>query len=144
MRTLVELTEPATTGKCSFVLVRNPHLYRVLNRYRFSGTNDGAHLYLARFLEQMPHICTGWNPAPVQMWFARLHSFLPPLFVFLFFCFLISSHLISYSSQNQKNNYTNTRFTSHLISSHKSISTTINFYTHIQLIYITIFHRAKN
>jgi hypothetical protein len=31
---------PNTTGKHSFVLVYNPYFYRLLNQYRFSGTND--------------------------------------------------------------------------------------------------------
>jgi hypothetical protein len=53
--------------KRSFVPVHNPHLYRVLKRYKPSSTNGVEHLYRARYLLQMPHICTGWSLGPVQM-----------------------------------------------------------------------------
>jgi hypothetical protein len=35
--------------KRSFVPVKNPHLYQLLDRYRFSGTNKGTQLYRARY-----------------------------------------------------------------------------------------------
>jgi hypothetical protein len=53
--------------KHSFVMVGNPHLYQVSNRYKPSGTNEVEHLYRARYLVQMSHICTGWSIGPVQM-----------------------------------------------------------------------------
>jgi hypothetical protein len=47
---------PNTTGKYSFVLVHNPYFYRLLNQYRFSGTNDGG-----------TFVPDEKSPAPVQM-----------------------------------------------------------------------------
>jgi hypothetical protein len=58
-----------------FVPVHNPHLYRVLNRYKASGTNVVEHFYRAR--------------CPVQ----PCEPSFPSLF-FSFF-FLLSSHFIS-------------------------------------------------
>jgi hypothetical protein len=43
------------------------HLYRVLYRYKASGTNEGSHLYRARYSVQMPHICTRCSIGPVQI-----------------------------------------------------------------------------
>jgi hypothetical protein len=57
----------ALLEKRAFVLARNPHLYRVSNRYKASGTNLVEHLYQARYLIQMPQICTGWCLGLVQM-----------------------------------------------------------------------------
>jgi hypothetical protein len=104
--------------KQAFVPVGNPHLYRVSNRYKASWTNVGRHLYQLGY------------PVQIQMWFAPVCSFPPSPLPFLLFSFLISfisSHLISSSSQNHRNN--NTRFTSHLISSqHSHLITQINFH----------------
>jgi hypothetical protein len=131
------LSRRATIGKSFiFVPVCKPHLYQVLNRYRFSSINDGAHLYR---VESHP----GTNVFCPR----TLLSSLPSSFYFLFSSHL--THLISYTSHNHKNNNTNTRFTSHLISSHHDIlisshnSTTISFYTNIQLICITIFTEQR-
>jgi hypothetical protein len=86
------IVHTSTTEKHSFIPVGNPHLYRVSNPYKPSDINEVEHFYRVRYPLQMPHICTGWNYHPIQMWLLRspfCPSFLP---------FLLFSHLISYTS----------------------------------------------
>jgi hypothetical protein len=86
---------PITTRKPSFVPVHNPHLYRVLNSYKPSGTNEGGTFVPAEIPGTDVIICTGSCYTPVQMCFPTpLPGPSFPSILFFPFLFFFSSHLI--------------------------------------------------
>jgi hypothetical protein len=118
-------TRPAPGNKfpsAGAILLENAHLYRynlylylLLNRYRFSGTNEVVHLYWVRYPVQFTFVQGGVPPRYKYGWLPiRLHLPLPFVYVsvtvtvlFLFLSYLcgflflisyiISSYLISIS-----------------------------------------------
>jgi hypothetical protein len=91
--------------KRSFVPVYNPHLYRLLNRYKFFGTNNVMHLYR---VESRP----GTNVfCPISLF--------PFPFLFLI---SFSSHLIQFR-------FKVTKFTSNLIPNLQQFSSQITRFT---------------
>jgi hypothetical protein len=102
--------------KHSYVPVCNPHLYRLLNRYRFSGTTERDTIV----------------PSGIKPWYKCL---MPTTIVSspLFFSFLSSSHLISshlISFQQHKSQIYTTQDNSQLkISNHHKVHNFTRFTT---------------
>jgi hypothetical protein len=104
-------------------------LYRVSNWYRLSGTNDGVHLYRARYPVQMFFKCY----QPVQM-FPPVSPLFPSFFSFLFSSHLISSRfkITNFTSLESRFNYKiHNKFPNH------------NMYTHHITYYINLIHLVK-